>query len=90
MIEPKERRKRGIEERKEEDPNQVDQVPEQADTFECRVVIWAKFAALQTYHRPNDQRHPDQDVNPVKTRHHKVEREVQSEVRRNFFGRNTE
>lgn len=74
-----------IKERKEKDPDQVDDVPENSDAFHGSEIVRFEIAAKMTVQNPTDQGHPDQNVSSVQAGHHKVEAEVHRQIRVHRF-----
>src|ERR1043165_2705423 len=54
-----------IEHREQEDPDDVDDVPVEADTLDGVVVAGTELAAASTDVEPDEERHPDQHVTGV-------------------------
>ena len=54
-----------VEEGKEEDPDEVDDVPVEADEIDRREIFGAEIAAIGAEHDPGDQAHAGEDVNTV-------------------------
>ena len=65
-----------IEEREQEDPDQVDEVPVERAQLDGDVVLRGVLAFDDALHHPEQHRHPDDDVERVQAGGQEVDREV--------------
>src|SRR5258708_21178118 len=70
-----------IEQRKQENPNDIDEVPVEADVFNGRVVLRREAAAQGFLDEPNDQAGAHDHVQCVQAGHAEIEREEKLGVR---------
>src|SRR5712672_1515232 len=66
-----------IEQREKEDPDDVDEVPIEADAFDIVVVVRAEPPLVTLSDEPDEQPHADDHVHGVKARHAEIEQEEQ-------------
>lgn len=70
-----------IQKREKEDPDQVDDMPEDTDTFDWNPVLRMEVAANRADQQPSDQTHSDQNVQTMQTCHREIETEVHTKIR---------
>src|ERR1700726_361836 len=70
-----------IEQRKQENPNDIDEVPVQADVLHRRVVLRREASAHRFFNKPKEQAGANNHVQGVQAGHAKVEREEKLGVR---------
>ena len=63
-----------VEQRKQENPDDVDEVPVETDDFDGRVIAVSERAVVSPDEHPDHQAHTDDHVQRVQARHHEVER----------------
>lgn len=64
-----------VEQREEKDPNQIDQVPVQANRVNGREIIWPKVTSQRSFQHPANRGDSRNDVNRVQSGHGKVDTE---------------
>src|SRR5512137_933852 len=70
-----------VEQREEEDPDEVDEVPVEAGELDRRRVARAELAAGGPHRHPAQDAHADEHVEPVQAGHEEVDREVHRHAR---------
>src|SRR6476469_2695873 len=64
-----------IQQREQENPHHIDQVPVQAAQFNRRVIAWAKLSTMRTQEQPGQEAQANERVEGVQAGHSEIERE---------------